>query len=207
MKKWSQLLKFGRAKCYFTSMSNASYLITVGQFIGNVFWACKQVSGKTTRPIWLKFTSKVSFGMASDWLGFDYCVAIFVAIIAISNYNFLFLVNRFKEKLLDQLCWNSYAWCSVGWPLIVTLTLLQFSVLLQTYQTFKQTRFPYSQCLHWPYGVTTNVGQLFHQSVSQWVHPSYMSRNLVNSLVQSIACNDVQLWYIVFNDYVLKYIW
>ena len=37
----------------------------VGQFV-NMFWVCKKVSGKTTGPTWVKFISKVSFGMAAD---------------------------------------------------------------------------------------------------------------------------------------------
>ena len=62
----------------------------------SVFWACKQVSGKTTGPIWLNLTSKVSLGMTTHCLGFDYCVAIFVAMVAISNYwQLSFFIKRF----------------------------------------------------------------------------------------------------------------
>ena len=39
----------------------------------------------TITPIWLKFTSKMLFGIAMDWLDFDYWISIGVAMVVISN--------------------------------------------------------------------------------------------------------------------------
>ncbi len=60
------------------------------QFGRHVFQARKQVSNKNTGLIALKFGDDVLFEMATEWLGFDNCVAIIVATVAI----WFFLVCR-----------------------------------------------------------------------------------------------------------------
>ena len=63
------------------------------------------VTRETTGPIWLKFISKVLFMMAIDVLGFDYCIAICVAMVAISNEWQLFhLVKRLQRKVRNHFC-------------------------------------------------------------------------------------------------------
>ena len=62
----------------------------------DMFLARKQVSGKTTRPIRFKFTNKVSFGMATDWVGFDYCMAICFAMVA-SSHHWQFVSSSYKQ--------------------------------------------------------------------------------------------------------------
>ena len=58
--------------------------------------------GKPTGPICLKFISKVWCGMAMEWLVFDYCVAIGIAMVAISKLLATCVnkpVNRFQQHL------------------------------------------------------------------------------------------------------------
>ena len=86
----------------------------------------KQVLGKTSEPIWLKFISNVLFGMATDWLHWlitlscHFCAGTMVILKLLAVY--LRLVKfRFWGKLMDQLCWNSYTKCSLGWPLMLPI--------------------------------------------------------------------------------------
>ena len=57
--------------------------LLVASLVGNLYQARKQVSNKSTRLIVLKFGYEVLFEMATEWLGFDICVAIIVAMVAI----------------------------------------------------------------------------------------------------------------------------
>ncbi len=55
------------------------------QLVGNLFEAHKQVLNKSTRLIALKFSYEVLLEMATECLGFEKYVAIFVAMVAILN--------------------------------------------------------------------------------------------------------------------------
>ena len=57
--------------------------LPVASLVGNLYQACKQVTNKGTGLIALKYGYEVLFEMAMEWLDFDICVAIIVAVVAI----------------------------------------------------------------------------------------------------------------------------
>ena len=57
--------------------------LLVASLVGNLYQVRKQVSNKSTGLIVLKFGYEVLFEMTTEWLRFDICGAIIVAMVAI----------------------------------------------------------------------------------------------------------------------------